>query len=432
VAIRLRQRDDWTEPGNLWALIVGRPGAMKSPAMRSALAPLERLERRAAEAHNDAMAQHRAEALAAKLKAEAQAAEAKKVLKKDRGASVADLLRDADDVPAPTRVRYIVNGPTWEKLHALLSENPGGLLMERDEMRGWFLDMAREEKAEARSFFVKAWSGGAFTVDRIGRGTVTAADMRVSIIGAIQPGPLSQVMRSARTAGGDDGMIERFLIAWPDDPGPWRDVDRLPDSAARLRVFEVFDHLDLLTPETLHAEHDTGPDGMQYGMPYLRLDDAAHDVVREWRTELEQRIRAPGGDDCEAALTKFRHHVGALALALHLADRHTGRVGATAMLGALALADYFESHARRLYSSGRRATVRAAHAILDKLRGGALAEPFSARDVYRHEWSALSDRETVTDALDMLAAYGWLAECTVDTGGRPLTLYSLNEGARRG
>jgi putative DNA primase/helicase len=26
VAIRPRQRDDWTETGNLWALIVGRPG----------------------------------------------------------------------------------------------------------------------------------------------------------------------------------------------------------------------------------------------------------------------------------------------------------------------------------------------------------------------------------------------------------------------
>ena len=42
----------------------------------------------------------------------------------------------------------------------------------RDELRGWFLDLAREDNAETRSFFVQGWSGGSFTVDRIQRGTL--------------------------------------------------------------------------------------------------------------------------------------------------------------------------------------------------------------------------------------------------------------------
>lgn len=431
--IRLRQRDDWTEPGNLWALIVGRPGALKSPAMRAALAPLERLEAAAAAAHNAALADHGAELAAQKLRAEDCARRAKEALRRDRSAHVADLLREADgDTQAPTRARYIVNGPTWEKLHALLAENPGGLLLERDEMRGWFLDMAREENAEARSFWIKAWSGGGFTVDRIGRGTVTAADMRVSIIGAIQPGPLAAVMRLSRSAGGDDGLIERFLVAWPDDPGPWRDVDRWPDGEARRRVNETFDRLAALTPEALHAERDMGHDGTAQGLPYLRLDDGAHDVFREWRTDLEQRLRAPGGEEQEAALTKFRHHVPALALALHLADGHTGRVGEAAMLRALALGDYFASHARRLHDSGRRAVARAARAIVEKLTAGALVEPFSLRDVHQRDWSGLTDRQIVAEALDMLVSHGWLAEATIATGGRSTTTYSLTEGARHG
>ena len=49
VGIRPQQRTDWLERGNLWALIVGRPGIMKSPAMSQALAPMDRLEARAAE-----------------------------------------------------------------------------------------------------------------------------------------------------------------------------------------------------------------------------------------------------------------------------------------------------------------------------------------------------------------------------------------------
>lgn len=432
VAIRLRRRDDWQETANLWALIVGRPGVMKSPAMRAALAPLERMEAQAAEAFNGAMSQHRAEALAAKLRAEAGATKAKQVLRKDSSADVASLLAAIEELPEPTRRRYVVNAPTWEKLHTLLAENPGGLLMVRDEMSGWLRDMGREECAEARSFCVQGWSGGAFTVDRIGRGTVTARDMRLSIIGAIQPGPLAQVLRSSRSGAGDDGLIERFLIAWPDDPGDWREVDRLPDGGARLRVREAFDRLEVASPWSLKAEQPVGQDGEPECMPMLGLDEAALELFADWRADLERRLRAPAGDAIEASLAKFRHHVPALALTGHLADGGTGPVTVAAMERALALGDYFESHARRLHGSGQRAAVRAARLIVQKARAAALPEPFSARDVYRPQWSGLGDRDVVRDALDLLVAHNWLTEATVETGGRPTAVYSLTEGARRG
>jgi len=40
VGIRPQALTDWTEVANMWALIVGRPGLMKSPAMKEALAPI--------------------------------------------------------------------------------------------------------------------------------------------------------------------------------------------------------------------------------------------------------------------------------------------------------------------------------------------------------------------------------------------------------
>lgn len=44
VAMRPQRKTDWYEVANLWGCIVGRPGAMKSPAMDEALKPLHRLE----------------------------------------------------------------------------------------------------------------------------------------------------------------------------------------------------------------------------------------------------------------------------------------------------------------------------------------------------------------------------------------------------
>lgn len=427
--IRPRRRDDWSEPANLWGLIVGRPGVMKTPAMRAALGPLEELETAARTAFEAEAESHRIAGLAAKLRAEALQAEAKKTLRSDRTANVSALLAGAEDPAPPLRRRYTVTAPTWEKLHTLLADNPGGLCMVRDEVSGWLHDMGREEQAEARSFFVATWSGGGFTVDRIGRGTVTAQDMRLSMIGAIQPGPLAHVMRARNVSRADDGLIERFLVAWPDDPGGWRDVDRAPNTTAREAAREAFLRLDRTTPEAVGAELHRHPDGTPAGAPFLRLDDGAREAFAAWHADLERRLRTPNPNAAESALAKFRHHVPALALTLHLIDGGTGPVTETAMLRALALGDYFESHAQRMHCSASHGPTRAARLILARARAGDLGASFSAREVYRRGWSGLTDRELVHAALDMLAMHGWLAETHADTGGRPTTTYTVTEGA---
>jgi hypothetical protein len=432
VGIRPQRRTDWIERGNLWALIVGRPGIMKSPAMSQALAPMDRLEARAAEAFNAQAAQHQAEAMAAKLRTEASVKAARAKLKNDGAADVAAMLAADDESEAPTRRRYVVNDLTYEKLGEILAANPDGVLSVRDEIRGLFLSLAREESAPARAFYLQSWSGGSYTFDRIGRGTVTVDDARLSIIGGIQPGPLSELVLQARRGAADDGMIERFLIAWPDAPGEWREVDRWPDTEAKRRAWEAFEHLDALTADALGAEREQDMRGDPRGLPFIRFDDDAREAFAEWRGEFERTIRAAEGEGLEGALSKFRHHVPALALALHVIDGGTGPVTLPPTLRALVLAEYFESHARRLHSSGRRMSVRAARAIVDKARASVLPDPFTSRDVYRNQWAGLSDRAAVADALDLLAAHGWLTEAAIDTGGRPTAIYSLSEGARRG
>lgn len=432
VGIRPQSRTDWIERGNLWSLLVGRPGIMKSPAMAQALAPVERLEARAAERFNAQTAEHQAQAMAAKLRLEANMKNARAALKKNSAANVTALLAGEEDEAAPTRRRYVVNDLTYEKLGEILSENPDGVLAVRDEMRGLLLSLAREESAPARAFYLQAWSGGRYTFDRIGRGTVTVEDARLSIVGCIQPGPLSDLVQRARRGAADDGMIERFLIAWPDAPGDWREVDRWPDSRSKQLAWNAFEQLDGLTAADIGAEIGTDPHGDQQGLPFLRFNEDARDAFGEWRADFERSIRSAEAEGLEGALSKFRHHVPALALALHVIDGGTGPVTLPATLRALALAEYFESHARRLHSSGRRATVRAARLIIDKARAGLLPVPFTARDVYRNQWSGLSDKAAVVDALDMLAAHAWLTEATIDTGGRPTVTYSLSEGARHG
>jgi hypothetical protein len=55
IGIRPQRKTDWIEVGNIWGFIVGRPGAMKSPAMNEALKPLNRLEANARKENEEAL-----------------------------------------------------------------------------------------------------------------------------------------------------------------------------------------------------------------------------------------------------------------------------------------------------------------------------------------------------------------------------------------
>src|SRR5215472_2151712 len=94
----------------------------------------------------------------------------------------------------------------------------------------------------------------------------------------------------------------------------------------------------------------------------------------------------------EAHLAKYRKLVPALALIDHLAEAGAGGVGKEALLRALAMAEYLETHARRLYGATDTIDIIAAEAILAHIRRGALKDGFTARDVHQSGWSKLTDR----------------------------------------
>ncbi len=88
VGIRPQAQTDWTKFPNQWALIVGRPGVLKSPAMEVALSPLKRLAAPAVESHRAEMEEYQQAARLAKLRAEAGEKAARAKLAKNPTADV--------------------------------------------------------------------------------------------------------------------------------------------------------------------------------------------------------------------------------------------------------------------------------------------------------------------------------------------------------
>ncbi len=426
IAVRPQAHTDWTEVPNLWGCIVGRPGAMKSPAMSETTRPVNRLEAAARKAGDEAVKEYELEVEAHKLRRD-EAAKAARAALKNGAKDVSDILGIA--VPeAPKVRRYITNDTTYESLGEILAANPNGVLAFRDELVSLLKTLDRDESAAARGFFLTAWNGkDGYTFDRIIRGRTHVEAACISLLGSTQPGRLAEYMRRAVKGGAaDDGLIQRFsVLVWPDQSPNWREVDRWPNSEARQLAWDTFTRLDAVTAADIKGEVDAVSD-----VPYLRLDAPAREVFADFRADLEGRLRS--GDlhpALESHLAKYRKLVPTLALINHVAEGGAGPITVAAMNRALAFTTYLETHARRAYGAGIDAEIDAAKAILARTRRGDLKDGFTARDVYRAQWSNLSDREQIDAGLDLLADFDWLAADAIQTGGRPKTIYRINPHA---
>jgi Protein of unknown function (DUF3987) len=415
-----KRADDWTVVPNLWGKVIGRPGIMKSAPLAEIMKPLQILQAHAMERFANDQADYKADAMVA-VEAERVAKESiRKLLKEKKAGMAADRAMEAvkRESDAPVCRRYVVNDSTVEKLGEILNENPNGILLFRDELNGYFRTLERQGHEADRAFYLECWNGdGSFTYDRIGRGTLHIAGACLSILGSIQPGPLSDLVRGLRGSG-DDGLLQRFQLAvWPDASPKWRNVDRAPDREARDAVQRIIDRLDKLTPESFEPGQ----------IPVLRFNDEAQELFDVWRESLEKRLRGESEHPMfEAHLAKYRSLVPSLALVIHLTEASTGPVPILALERAIAWAEYLESHARRIYAPAISPDVDAARALVKRIKAGDVAARFGLREVYNRGWSGLSTRNEVLAAVEVLVDHHWLRDLEEPTPGRPRTVYQVN------
>jgi putative DNA primase/helicase len=441
VGILPKRRDDWLVVPNLWGAVVGRPSLLKSPALAEVMKPLARLIAEAYEEYREAKVAYEmdvmvAEATKAAFKDELKKA-AKEVAKSGDRSKLDEIACRGQDTEVPEEPvlrRYKTEDATVEKISEILLENPRGILVHRDELSGWLRNLDKQGREGDRSFYLESWNGtGSFDVDRIGRGSLHVPALCLSILGSIQPGPLSTYVHQA-TQGekGDDGLLQRFqLLVWPDPSPSWRNVDRWPDTEAKNRAYEVFRRLDALDPEDFGASGDD-----EEGIPAVRFTDEAQEVFDRWRDELEDRLRtAELPPALESHLAKYRSLMPSLALIFQLIEfvdgtTEGGAVGVKPTLQAAAWCEYLETHATRLYSSAENPAMEGARALLERIHDGDVSDGDSTRSVYRRHWAKLSAPEEVSGACTVLEEYGWLRVEVVKTSGRSTTRLRLHPTLR--
>ncbi|KQM98739.1 hypothetical protein ASE78_05800 [Sphingomonas sp. Leaf25] len=415
----------WQEPCVLWVAPVGDPSSNKSPALDAATEPLRGIEQDKAEAHKNQLIYWQTQTERAKAERaqwQAQVKEATKV-----GEATPAMPLAAVEPEKPQRPRLIVQDGTPEAVVEILSGNPNGVLHLRDELAGWLTSFDRYSPG-GREFWLEAYGGRRHRSDRKSNpnGPVSVSFTGVSVLGGIQPEKLSDCLLGTV----DDGLVARFLWAWP-EPRRYQRPQNIADMGLLETVYRRL--------SDLRAEMDESgaivPD-------VLLLDDAAGQIFEEWiRSNDEAGTEAAGL--FKGFLGKLRGMVLRLALVAELlawakcGGREPEAVSARTLVAVIQFIDlYAKPSALRVFGDAALPVDRRNAAQLAKLIVKNGWERVNARDLLKG--GKIAKAKTAADveaATDLLIDADWLRPAPAKIGpanGRPRKDFLVNPSVHGG
>ena len=436
LSIRPKKSDSWRVIPNLWGSLIQRPSQLKSPPVQEVFRVLDKLEAESFKQNEDAEKTYQNENRKFEMKQKIYEDNLRKAMKKgdeyEVGSAENELeILESEPPEKPTTRRYQTQDATPEKLQDLLSENPQGILVFRDELNGFLMSLEKEGHETARAFYLEGWNGGgSFTLDRITRGTVRSNLICISLFGTTQPAKIIPHIRKAKSETGNDGMLQRFQIAVYPEAVKWNYIDKTPNLSAHSRALKLIRRLT----EMDFREHDSVMSESD-GIPYMKFSTEAQELFESWIKDLETN-KLNNLDESPSLLEhfgKYRSLMPSLALIFHflgIADsKRSDNVSLQAAQQAAQWCEYLEKHARRIYGMAEDITARAAGSLSKKIKNGILKDDFTAREVHRKGWELLTEIETVNAALTDLVEANWLREIPIlptEKGGRKTMNYQIN------
>ena len=391
-AIRIYPRahdTSWTEPANLWGVLIAPPSTKKTPIASHGLAFVRELDTANVRNHEQEAASQRASlgAIETRIKAQTKALDSAE----SKGDAKAiefhtDALRELEqqrDTVQSTRPQLIANDVTVEVLQVLMHQNPNGILFIRDELSGLLEKMESHGHENDRAFFAEAYNANAaYTVNRIGRPSIRIEQPTLSLYGAIQPSVIKPLVAQTIRAAGGDGFLARCQLAIIIDPSSVSDgVDREVDIAAEATAREAY--------AAVHHVAKTASEQATTTPWVLRFTPEAQKHMDAWRAALDAELRS-GELDAHPAYLAHLGKAGAaacrLALTIQLlSNGHSATRNSTISLEAAqqatGLMDHLRLHALRLYAVDEPPHLDDARYLMRRILDGKLRDGVSVREI---------------------------------------------------
>jgi hypothetical protein len=421
-ARRVRACRSWSEPLTMWVALIGFSGTGKTPSIDVTRRALSLIERGRKQKIAELQRQH--ETRAQKAKAE----------KKKWEQAVTDAVEN--NLPAPPKPasatdpgpfvapRLCLSDSTIERIAVLLEARPQGIAFVADELARLFLNMRRYSSGQDNEFWLEAWNGKNFVVERQGRPPVVLDYLLVGITGGFQPDKLARAFE-----GDDDGMYARFYFAWPEEPA------HMPLSN---EVTEI--EPEILNALTRIVDLPASEDGV-FAPKTVDLSAEAVSAFEAFRTFLAQAKTELDGREREWVAKGGTHVLRLAGTSAYLDWAMLGGaepqvIGEQYVAAAVRLwRDYFWPHSRaalrQIGLTEKHTNARRALCWIRKNRKPEVSsepgEPeVSLLDIRREALGRRLDAEQTRGLLDGLVRAGWLKLVTTQTDGRAIHRWQVN------
>lgn len=421
ISYRAQVTSSWLQPATCWTVTVGYSGTGKTPGMDVTRRVLRKLEELTLPTLDKARRAHESK----KEQADASRKHWQKQVKEAIEANTPPpkMPAEADFQAEYIEPRLHVSDGTIERLAGLLQARPQGMLLLRDELAALFSNMSRYSGGEDNGFWLEAWNGGSYVVERMNR-SQRIDNLLFGIVGGMQPDKL------ARSFEGDqDGMYARVLFSWPEEPA----VTRLTDDAQEIDT----DLLNALGRINKLAEFTSEADGNKLLRKVLPLTRAARDEFDDFRQLLDRQKDAFEGREREwrakisAHVIRLSHTVALLNWAMSDQIERPSSVDlADIRAGIRLVQEYFWPHARAsLRQIGLTDRHTDARQVLRWIRAHGLVE-VSRKEIRRDALGQKLDAEQTDQLLEFLAKAGFLRKVRTPPGpqgGPPTIRWGINQ-----
>ena len=416
---------DWTEPTNLYALIIAEPSERKSAVASLMVKPVSLFEMEYNKQHAACLERNRMEKRI--LEKRQRAIEDKVAKGKAEEGELDKIVDEISKFEELAPMQLYVDDVTPEKLISILADHDGIASVISAE-GGIFDQLAggMYSKAVNIDVFLKGHAGDTIRIDRIGRNSESVESPALTLLFAVQPNVLSGMMQNNTFRG--RGLTARFLYTMPATHVGSRRyrTDPIPKEAEQQYYALINNLLDedfnpsAKNPEiiTLTDEADRMLESFANGLePKLRTD---YLDFSDWAGKLCGAIVRISGILCRAeknGCCEFLQETSPLVVD-----------GAT-MQRAIALGEYYTKHARAAYLlMGADPVVKQCKYVLKAIQSTGLVE-LSKRDIMRL-CRSFKKAEELQPVLERLCEYGYLAPKQAETKnnvGRPASqMYLVN------
>jgi hypothetical protein len=240
-----------------------------------------------------------------------------------------------NEIDKPEFFQYLLNDFTPEAMADAHRINNRGIMIERDELKGWLDDFGRYNKSGEQSNMLSTFNRIGITYNRKGSGIIHIPKPTILVLGGMQPDLLPSLAKDNRA---ENGFLSRMCMFFPDgtEKPPYNE-NMLP--ATYFHFWDKFINELIKIPENV----------------ILKLEPDAKRLYEDWYNKNRDRINSENSGYLKGVYGKLdiislRMAIVIKGMKLLFDQKYSESINSNIMQAALEITEYFRATAEKVYN----------------------------------------------------------------------------------